>query len=221
MPIPKHDITCNSRATKMRCNYCGASVWYFSCTCGSKVFFEDLGWPWPIHYCQEYRIRKDLEMLVDIDKMTNQEIYDVIVKRERTTGTEIDDSILQIVESVVGKRKSKLSIDKVQPELEETEISGKVMEFNNPINIYTKLGYDAANEMSNKLLGRLGSRKWAYARIRSNSDKRNRCLEVEVMIDVKYLGKYPIRINDSILGIAKGEVHSKGIVWVLLKHDKY
>jgi hypothetical protein len=33
------------------CRYCGASVFYYENEHGSKVFFDELGWPWPKHSC--------------------------------------------------------------------------------------------------------------------------------------------------------------------------
>lgn len=42
---------CTTRTFPTRCRECGASVFYFSCSCGSKVFFDELGLPWPVHDC--------------------------------------------------------------------------------------------------------------------------------------------------------------------------
>ena len=33
------------------CPSCNQSVFYFSCDCGCRVFFDKLGQPWPIHSC--------------------------------------------------------------------------------------------------------------------------------------------------------------------------
>ena len=46
-----HGPDCGSKTFPTRCQFCRASVFYFSCDCGSKVFFDDLGEPWPIHDC--------------------------------------------------------------------------------------------------------------------------------------------------------------------------
>jgi len=48
---PTHGWWCNAQTYPTRCRYCGAEVFYFSCDCGSKVFFDSLGWPWPVHDC--------------------------------------------------------------------------------------------------------------------------------------------------------------------------
>ena len=80
------------------------------------------------------------------------------------------------------------------------------MAFNKPINIFSRLGYDPTTEMSAKLLGKLSNVSWAYARIRTNPDRRSKCLEFEVLIDIRYLERNPLRLHDTTLGVAKGVI---------------
>jgi hypothetical protein len=35
------------------CPVCGATVFYYQNSSGSRVFFDDLGWPWPKHPCTD------------------------------------------------------------------------------------------------------------------------------------------------------------------------
>lgn len=51
----KHGRDCNTKTFRTTCKYCKQEVFFFSCTCGSRVFFDDLGDPWPFHRCEEYR----------------------------------------------------------------------------------------------------------------------------------------------------------------------
>jgi len=53
---PTHGWWCNARTYRTRCKYCGESVFFFTCDCGSKVLFDELGWPWPEHRCVQYLI---------------------------------------------------------------------------------------------------------------------------------------------------------------------
>lgn len=46
-----HGPYCNSITFPTRCRFCGSEVFFFSCDCGSRVFFDELGYPWPIHNC--------------------------------------------------------------------------------------------------------------------------------------------------------------------------
>jgi hypothetical protein len=221
VPVPTHDITCRTRAVNMQCDHCKEMVWFFSCTCGSKVFFKELGHPWEIHYCKEYFLQKKLELLVDIEKMTPEEVYNIITKREKLSGELVEERIWDIIEAVIGKRKSKLSIKNIEPVIGLTEVSGKIMELNNPINIFTRLGYDVSNIISKKLLGAIGNDVWAYAKIRSNANRKNECLEIEVLLTQKYLKENKLNKGDFVVGIAKGVKHAKGIIWVLNNHQVY
>ena len=47
--IPTHGPWCATRTWPTDCSICGQQVFYFSCSCGSGVFFDHLGRPWPIH----------------------------------------------------------------------------------------------------------------------------------------------------------------------------
>ena len=49
--IAVHGIICNTKTFPTKCPRCSAGVFYFSCDCGSGVFFDELGEPWPVHYC--------------------------------------------------------------------------------------------------------------------------------------------------------------------------
>ena len=50
-----HGYWCNTKTYPMKCQYCHEKVFYFSCDHGCKVFFDELGDPWPEHYCEEYQ----------------------------------------------------------------------------------------------------------------------------------------------------------------------
>ena len=49
--IAVHGTICNTKTFPTKCPRCGAGVFYFSCDCGSRVFFDEPGDPWPIHDC--------------------------------------------------------------------------------------------------------------------------------------------------------------------------
>jgi hypothetical protein len=51
-----HGWWCNSRTFPTRCRYCGDPVFFFECDHGCRVFFNELGAPWPEHRCLDYLI---------------------------------------------------------------------------------------------------------------------------------------------------------------------
>ena len=48
----RHGPQCNAVTWPTKCPGCSDRVFFFRCDCGSKVFFDDLGPPWPIHDCE-------------------------------------------------------------------------------------------------------------------------------------------------------------------------
>ena len=51
--VPTHGPDCETRTYKTRCtkSHCGKTVFFFSCSCQSAVFFDRRGHPWPEHNC--------------------------------------------------------------------------------------------------------------------------------------------------------------------------
>lgn len=60
---PKHGWWCNTRTFPTVCKFCSDRVFYFSCDCGSAVFFDKLGPPWPIHRCNGFVAKPTLSQL--------------------------------------------------------------------------------------------------------------------------------------------------------------
>ena len=52
MSVPTHGLDCRTRTFPAGCSKCGDYVFHFSCSCGSKAIFNELGWPWPEHCCE-------------------------------------------------------------------------------------------------------------------------------------------------------------------------
>lgn len=46
-----HGFWCHTKTFPLKCRFCGEQIYYFSCAHQSRVFFDELGWPWPIHRC--------------------------------------------------------------------------------------------------------------------------------------------------------------------------
>ena len=51
-----HGYWCNTKTIPMNCKLCGEQVFFMLCNCGSRVFFDDLGPPWPGHACYNKKV---------------------------------------------------------------------------------------------------------------------------------------------------------------------
>jgi hypothetical protein len=130
MPVPTHRENCKSRIWRTKCQFCGNLVWYFSCSCGSRVFFDSIGWPWPLHQdsCTFYRINTLLDegllpsQILKSLEFSPQFSHQVVTHEIR--------SYLQNLE-----QSKQCHIVSVLPGDERCEISGTVINIT-PINFY-------------------------------------------------------------------------------------
>lgn len=80
MPAPKLRPSCRTTTYRTRCPDCDATVFFMSCTCGSKVFFDSLEPDWREHAdrCVPYLMRslrrhpstRELRRLVEFETLT-------------------------------------------------------------------------------------------------------------------------------------------------------
>jgi hypothetical protein len=222
MPVPTHRRSCVSKAYPIVCNHCKQKVFIFSCTCNSIVFFNELGGNWEKHDCEEYRLIRQIYSITNLDKLSFKRIFETIVAVKTNNGEEFEeDTLRDDIEYLIGKRKSKETITKVQP-FQLTTVTGKVISLDNKINIFKRLGYVESNEIAKKLLeSSIGKNEWASAKIRTAPDRDNNRLEFEVIIPTKdSKPNPPFTVNDNIIGIVEPVKHSMGTVWKLIKHEK-
>lgn len=81
MPVPTHRDGCKTRMFSTICPDCGEQVYYFSCTCGSKVFFDLPTPPWDPHEirCIPYLIR----YMIEIEHVPESHIRDIVEEHSR------------------------------------------------------------------------------------------------------------------------------------------
>lgn len=221
MPIPTHLSSCTTLAFKTACPACNEIVWFFSCTCGSKVYFDDLGAPWPLHSCKARRIIDTIEMVRSSSRMTEDEIYRLITKYEKDNNEHIGDDILEIIEEVIGKRKYPFSTSEVDCNNDIDVVSGMVMEFNKVVNLYRKYGYEKDNSFSKAFLGELATDVFGEITIREKPDNKNVSKEYKILVKQSYYKAHAINKNDFILGTVKVVKHGKGKVFLLTSHKVY
>ncbi len=47
-----HGINCRTKTFPLNCQFCSSRIFFFQCECGSRVLFDMLGDPWPMHDCR-------------------------------------------------------------------------------------------------------------------------------------------------------------------------
>ena len=80
-----HGYWCNTKTFPMSCKGCGSRIFFFQCDHDSRVLFDELGWPWPIHDCLN-------DTRPSTPEPTDEEIFEALqgvqfsVRDERTSG---------------------------------------------------------------------------------------------------------------------------------------
>ena len=77
MSYGPHGYGCNSKTYPIICKYCKQKVYFFSCDHGSRVFFDELGKPWPKHDCAQRHME-----VISIPEITSDYEQDIIRGKE-------------------------------------------------------------------------------------------------------------------------------------------
>lgn len=83
---PVHGYWCGSRVFPIKCKYCGDRIYLFTCNCGCRVLFAELGSPWPLHLCAQH--------LISEYGFTRQQVDSLVKRRAEELGLpspKIDD----------------------------------------------------------------------------------------------------------------------------------
>jgi hypothetical protein len=108
-----HGFGCHTATVPLRCRDCNERIFYFRCSHGSRVLFDDLGPPWPQHDCdrswargQRRSVDPDGRITVEItegvtavrlpdDFTVDPTIIDRAHRAARTTDRRPDDIVRQ------------------------------------------------------------------------------------------------------------------------------
>ena len=116
-----------------RCPDCSEAVFYFDCTCGSKVFFDFPGDPWPLHSekCFPYLVRK----LRDVEGLPYAAIWSRIEERAASLGEPIPKGLWKRLRALQHRELGGQTILAVRPFNGELEIEATIVGVNLKVNI--------------------------------------------------------------------------------------
>lgn len=209
MPVPGHREGCETRIFATRCHDCGRKVWYFDCTCGSKVLFDVKGDPWTKHMdsCPVFLVRNLLDQGVSPNRIKAQ-----IRNRAENTGDEFDLDIIKLLNQYGASGKK--YIKDFPPSETPTEIAGRLNEIR-PINIYKRLKF-TKNPIIEIILGEFGQKQY-YELIIQEQDTNDPDLIKQWCILIpsdELIGCHP-KMGMRVFGIIKGvEIYEDEMVWI-------
>lgn len=148
------------------CQDCTARVYFFSCSCGSRVFFESPGEPWPLHArtCVPYQIRQFRARGVSAQE-TKRLIEAAAVER----GVDVPPAVLDRLQRDIFSETGKETVVSVVPEGDSEEIEGQIISEARQVNFFKRLSYPE-NPVSRGFLGKLVSEPHVELRLRADAD---------------------------------------------------
>lgn len=183
-----HGYWCNSKTYPTRCKFCGEKVFYFTCDHGSKVFFDSLGVPWPLHDCFE---RKIAEHGADV-------IARGLATMMMTPGIDIGPRIdTKYAEKVINANDAPREPEIVRCDPRPGDIveeDGIVREIIQRVNLFKRFKTREDSLIGRALLGELANRDWAQLTIHTGSLGGDDNFSYTFLVDRKLFGqKGPIK----------------------------
>ena len=221
MPIPTHRDSCLTKAFPTNCPDCAEEVWYFSCNCGSKVYFTHLGWPWDEHKCKNRVLREAIQLIKISDRLSDEEIYSRIDLFSKERGWDIPESIVELLDNELVKRRYPLKVSLIMNLTNISDVSGKVMEINRDVSFIKRLKIDPNKPIQRSLAGDLLLKSYSEIIVRENPNEKNECSEYRLYAEKDYLKRNPININKTILANIKKMKSSLAELWKITEHQCY
>lgn len=205
-----HGWWCNSRTYPTRCKYCGERVFFFSCSCGSKVFFQELGWPWPEHRCIQYLTaqygREFIERGMAIMMMT--------------PGVDIGRKVDR---NYTDKVKQQLAVSR-EPEVvrcdpydgcQDTEAEGIVRELIPRVDVFKRFDISENSVIGAALFGPLAKDEYAQVTVHTGALAGEDNWSFTFFVSRKLLDQKRIVKGDFVTCKLRAfTVHGRGTVWV-------
>jgi len=192
-----------SRTIPTRCRFCGAKVFYYEDEFGSKVFFDELGPPWPKHSCAEY------EAFLLQQAVSSPTTPRPVVLPEEDT--------VRILEAWDRRRRQayKPPIRAVRPTLERPVFDlGIVRELIPKVDIFRKLDIPRQNLIALKLLGGLASKEWAQLTIHTDDLRDKNLASYTMLVEKTLLDELNPAIGDLVAFEAHGHEVLDRTFWV-------
>lgn len=193
---PAHGWWCNSRTYPTRCPYCKEKVFFFSCDHGSRVFFDSLGWPWPIHDCIDNIIRQ-------IDVQIQEEYANRVAQRSK-------------------KKEWEIPIVSQAPQENQTVCeTGIVRETSNSVDIYKKFNLPANAPLVAAQLEKLGIDKIGQITIHVDDVEKSQTQSYTFFVNLKYMNQAKISKGDIVLvNLSAKTILGRSPFWLCISLDK-
>ena len=205
-----------SRTIPTRCPYCGAKVFFYTDEYGSKVFFDELGPPWPKHSCSKH----DADTAFATSTVTGP-----VGRFVHVGGHLIHESeyASRVIAGASKRKKWKPPIVSIQPEKGGEEVSdyGVLREIVPQINVFKKLQVEKRTKIASKLFGYLLDTDWAQVSIHVDDLAEDEIRSYTMLIMRDDVSSIDLRKGCVVRFTAQGEkLPFRKPIWICREIDK-
>jgi hypothetical protein len=180
MSVPSHQPSCATKTWPTTCDYCGGAVFYFSCNCGSRVFFDALGEPWPQHFdsCLGHKIR----VLRDAEGLSLDAVQQLVEADAERRGIAVPPKARSLFRTLGFRETGAATILTLTPGVEPREFVAVLRDMNAHVNFFKRLKFED-NRVGRALLGELAEEPYVEVFLRGDTNRRTGyCAQVEAFI---------------------------------------
>jgi hypothetical protein len=198
-------------------------VFFFSCSCGSKVFFEMLGEPWPQHTCLASIARE----LRDAEGRSVDDVRRVVEAEARHRGVPVPPEAAAVLRTLSYRASGQATILELRPGGLPRDFAGTIRQANPRVNFFKRFSIPdtaVSRGLLRKLLGSSPNDGHAELFIRGDTNSRTGfCPQVVAFARDTLLRKTPLGIGVRVsVTLRPEELGPNARVWVVeaLDYDR-
>ena len=168
MPVPTHREDCETQIWRTKCPDCNETVYFFSCTCGSKVFFDLRRPPWNPHEqrCIPYLVR----YLREVKGLSSTHIRQMIEEYSRANDMPIPPDFHREIIAQERRDRGKIIVLDILPSDDHCFVVGNITTVNLKVNFFKRLNC-LDNVIGRGFLGKLVDESYVEIVIRGDLDE--------------------------------------------------
>ena len=211
-----HGWWCNAVTFPTKCRNCRERVFYFHCNCGSAVFFDALGDPWPLHDCETSWTR-NLTRWTDELGTINVELTSGVTLRRPPSGT-IDAAV---VTRARHRQRRRDPIKTIKPDANASApIVGVLREKAVEVDVAAALKLHGATTMVSAFLGPLGKGRWGKITVHAPSPEGDELHSYTAWVPANALSQVGSTKGVTIaVGLRSQSVAGVGCLWVCSSYE--
>lgn len=211
MTVPTHSLDCKTLLWKTTCPDCAESVWFFSCSCGSKVFFDRPGGSWPRH---DERCIPYLLTVLRAEGLSTAAVRARISEAAARRGQRVADEVARLLQEEEFAETRRETIVRVTPYDHDHVLEGRILSCNLQVNFLHRLNLEDT-ALGRAFVGKLLDEPYVEIRVRGSADPFSGvCVELDCFLTRRIYEKHALHAGCSVAVAVSPRTFRNRAVWV-------